>query len=51
MLLYLQEPFKTQWRKGYLQTHPNGRKYVCLYNTGDLALDASSVLQGGVSRK
>lgn len=29
----LEEPFKSKWRKGYLQTHPNGRKYVCLYNS------------------
>lgn len=32
-LIELEEPFKSMWRKGYLQTHPNGRKYVCLYNS------------------
>ena len=33
MVIDLEDPFKTIWRKGYLQTHPNGRQYVCLYNS------------------
>jgi hypothetical protein len=32
MLIELEEPFKSRWRKGYLQTHPNGRQYICLFN-------------------
>ncbi len=32
-LMELEEPFRTKWRKGYLQTHPNGRNYICLYNS------------------
>lgn len=33
MVIDLEDPFKTIWRKGYLQTHPNGRQYVCLYDS------------------
>ena len=33
MLISLEEPFKSLWKKGYLQVHPNNRKYVCLYNS------------------
>lgn len=32
MLIELEAPFKERWSKGYLQSHPNGRKYLCLYN-------------------
>lgn len=32
MLIELEAPFKERWNKGYLQLHPNGRRYVCLYN-------------------
>lgn len=33
MLIELQEPFKSRWRKGYLLTRPeDDRKYVHLYN-------------------
>lgn len=32
MLIELEAPFKERWNKGYLQSHPNGRKYICLYN-------------------
>jgi hypothetical protein len=32
MKIELQEPYRSRWKTGYLQTHPNGRKYVCLYN-------------------
>lgn len=31
-LIELEEPFRSKWRKGYLQKHPNGRQYVHLYN-------------------
>lgn len=31
-LIELEEPYKSRWRKGYLQIHPNGRKYICLFN-------------------
>lgn len=34
-LINLEEPFKSRWRKGYLQTHPNGRRYICLFNSDD----------------
>ena len=33
MIIELEEPFKSKYRKGYLQKHPNGRQYVCLYNS------------------
>lgn len=32
-LIDLEEPFRSVWRKGYLQTHPSGRKYIHLYNS------------------
>ena len=32
-LIELEEPFRSLWRKGYLQQHPSGRKYVHLYNS------------------
>ena len=35
MLISLEEPFKSLWRNGYLQTHQNGRKYLCLFNSQD----------------
>ena len=31
----LEEPFSSIWRKGYLQTHPSGRKYIVLYNANN----------------
>lgn len=42
-LIDLEEPFKSRWRKGYLQTHPNGRKYVKLYNSNS---DSSLISYG-----
>lgn len=33
MVFELVDPFKSLWRKGYLQQHPSGRKYICLFNT------------------
>lgn len=33
MLIELQEPFKSLWRKGYISILPNQRKYVSLYNS------------------
>ena len=33
MRIDLLPPFSLEWKQGYLQTHPSGRKYVCLYNT------------------
>ena len=33
MKIELELPFKDKWRSGYLQIHPSGRKYVCLFNT------------------
>ncbi len=35
MLIQLEEPFKSKWNKGYLQSHPNNRKYICLFNNDD----------------
>lgn len=32
MLIELQEPFKSQWRNGYLRADDAGRKYLSLYN-------------------
>lgn len=32
-LIELEEPFRSMWRKGYLQMHGNGRRYVCLFNS------------------
>lgn len=32
MIIQLEEPFKTLYRKGYLRTESDGRKYVSLYN-------------------
>lgn len=32
-LIELEEPFRSVWRKGYLQTHKDGRQYVCLFNS------------------
>lgn len=32
MLIELKEPFRSKWRKGYFQTHPSGRNYICLFN-------------------
>lgn len=29
----LQEPYKSKWRKFYLQNHPSGRKYIVLFNS------------------
>lgn len=34
-LIDLEEPFRSKWRKGYLQIHPSGRRYVHLYNSDD----------------
>lgn len=33
MLINLDEPFRSIWNAGYLQTHESGRKYVCLFNS------------------
>lgn len=32
-LIELEEPFKSKWRKGYLQTDPDGRRHIHLYNS------------------
>jgi HNH endonuclease len=32
-IINLEEPFSYLWKRGYLQTHPSGRKYVCLFNS------------------
>lgn len=32
MLIDLEEPFKSQWRNGYLRQEADGRKYLSLYN-------------------
>jgi hypothetical protein len=32
-IIELEEPFKSLYRKGYLQLFPNGRKYIHLYNS------------------
>jgi len=33
MILELQDPFKSLWKKGYLTTDNDGRKRVSLYNS------------------
>lgn len=33
MVIQLQPPFSLKWNKGYLQIHPSGRKYICLFNS------------------
>ena len=35
MLINLLPPFSHKWKYGYLQTHSNGRKYICLYNSNN----------------
>ena len=32
MEIILEEPFRSLYRKGYLRTEKDGRKYVSLYN-------------------
>ena len=33
MKIELESPFKERWKSGYLQIHPNSRKYICLFNS------------------
>lgn len=35
MILELQEPYRSHWRKGYLQQHADGRRYVVLFNSNE----------------
>ncbi|MCY1288104.1 hypothetical protein D9M68_19690 [compost metagenome] len=33
MKIDLAPPYSDRWKNGYLQSHPSGRKYVCLFNS------------------